>query len=74
MYIYKCMHGIANKKIIIIKNKDNVIVTNRDLVYNQVYRLSHDTHVISHSYTCITFDYLFELVRGKKLSNFDFIN
>ena len=33
------------------------------LVYNQVCRLSHDTHVISHSCTCTTFDYPFELVR-----------
>ena len=47
---------------------------NRNLVYNQACRLSHDIHGISDF--LMTFDYIFELITKFMFSNnsFEFIN
>ena len=50
--------------------KEEIIAINRDWVYNQACRLSHDIHVVSHSY--ITFNYLFKLITKIRLSNNSF--
>ena len=54
--------------------KEETIAINRDWVYNQACRLSHDIQVIFNFF--ITFDYLFELITKIRFSNssFEFIN
>ena len=50
--------------------KEELIALNSDLVYNQAYRLSHNIHVVSHSF--ITFNYLFKIITKIRLANNSF--
>ena len=54
--------------------KDETIAISRGWIYNRAYRMSHDIHVLSHSF--ITFNYLFKLITKTRLTNnyFKFIN
>ena len=51
----------------VVQIKEETIAINRDWVHNQACRLSHDIHVVSHSF--ITFNNLFKLITKISLFN-----
>ena len=55
--------------------KEEIIDINRDRVYNQTCRLSHDIQVIS-TFFNVRFDYIFELITKFSIYNnyFEFMN